>query len=264
MMQGTPRFPWFWPAPTDPSFDAHQAAFQVALGMRYRFLPFMYSLAHGAHREGKPIAHPASFAFPFESATTAHAVAAAAQYMVGGVLIPSDLGLAHTNARPPPLENNSIAHLSSACQHWYRWNTTETEEGGQTINETLGLAEIALFVREGALLPLHANASIQRSGELGGTLELQVYAGTDASFVMVEDDGITEDYTRDSMAATRTTTWSWHDATKTLTWVVEGTFSKSPNLYTSVEPVLFARGASGPQRAASQPLRSIGGSVVFR
>lgn len=110
--------------------------------------------------------------------------------MVGSVLIPSDLGLAHTNVRPPPLENNSITHLPAACQHWYRWNTTTTEQGGQTLNETLGLAEMALFVREGALLPLHANASIQHSGELGGVLELQVYAGTDATFAMVEDDGL--------------------------------------------------------------------------
>ena len=131
------------------------------------------------------------------------------------------------------------------------------------MNETLALAEMALFVREGALLPLHANASIQRSGELGGALELQVYAGADATFVMVEDDGITEDYASERAAATRTTTWSWHDATKTLTWVVHGAFREPANLYTSVEPVLFARGASGPQRAAPQPLDSKGGSAVF-
>ena len=112
-----PRFPWFWPAAADPGFDEHQAAFQAALGMRYRFLPFMYSLAHGAHREGKPIAHPASFAFPPVEGDRA-AAAVAAQYMVGGVLIPSDLGLAHTNARPPPLENTSLAHLPGTALSW--------------------------------------------------------------------------------------------------------------------------------------------------
>jgi hypothetical protein len=69
-----------------------------------------------------------------------------------------------------------------------------TEAGGQMINETLGLSEMAVFVREGALLPLHANASIQHTGEIGGLLELQVYAGRDGHFVMVEDDGISEDY----------------------------------------------------------------------
>ena len=32
--------------------------------------------------------------------------------MVGGVLAPADLGLVHTNARPPPLENLSTAYLA--------------------------------------------------------------------------------------------------------------------------------------------------------
>jgi alpha-glucosidase (family GH31 glycosyl hydrolase) len=207
MMQGTPRFPWFWPDSHSSGFEEHQDAFQAALRMRYSFLPFLYSLAHSAYREGRPIAHPASFAFPASSTeggdgegesdtgSTAEAAAAAAQYMVGSVLIPSDLGgLAHTNERPPPLENNSIVHLPRAGRHWYRWNSTVTEAGGQMINETLGLSEMAVFVREGALLPLHANASIQHTGEIGGLLELQVYAGRDGHFVMVEDDGISEDY----------------------------------------------------------------------
>ena len=39
MMQGTPRFPWFWPEDTSaPDYDEHQVAFQAALQMRYRFL----------------------------------------------------------------------------------------------------------------------------------------------------------------------------------------------------------------------------------
>ena len=67
MMQGTPRFPWFWPNDANaPDYDAHQRAFRAALQLRYTFLPFLYSLAHAAYRTGRPIAHPASFAFPDE------------------------------------------------------------------------------------------------------------------------------------------------------------------------------------------------------
>jgi len=92
-----------------------------------------------------------------------------------------------------------------------------------------------------------------------------VYGGADASFVMVEDDGISEDYAaaEKSMSATRTTTWSWHDGTKTLSWAVHGDFSAPANLYTSVEPVLFAHGAAGPQRKGSRSLGPAGGSVTF-
>lgn len=57
-MHGTPRFPFLWGGPE------HQVAFRDALDMRYRFLPFLYSLAWAAHRHHKPIGHPASFEFP--------------------------------------------------------------------------------------------------------------------------------------------------------------------------------------------------------
>lgn len=73
--------------------------------------------------------------------------------MVGGVLVPSDLlGLAHTSIRPPPLENVSRAVLPESSVGWYRWNTSATVKGGQTVKETLKLSEMAVFVAAGAIL----------------------------------------------------------------------------------------------------------------
>ena len=276
-MQGTPRMPWFWPNPqsmgyTLARFEATQHAFQAALRMRYTFLPFMYSLAHAAHRYGRPIGHPASFAFPTECSTPASQQCTNAQgtYMVGSVLLPSDLGLAHTNKGAdtptgllPAHENLSVAILPAASR-WFRWNTTVALEGGQTIKETLGLAEMAVFVRAGAILPLQTNTTIQHSAQAGGALELQVYSGADGSFEMVEDDGISLDYQSDPGGETRTTTWSWDNAAKTLTWLVEGGATlSSPTLYTMVDVVLFAAEPAPPQRVARQALNASGGEVVF-
>lgn len=275
-MQGTPRFPWFWPNSDNIApalFAEFQEAFQTALGMRYTFLPFLYSLAHAAQRHGRPIGHPASFAFPTECAVLGSQECTGAEntYMVGSVLIPSDLGLAHTNLRVgsptgkhPPHENSSVAILPAACR-WYRWNTTTALKGGQTVKQTLQLAEMAVYVRAGAILPLQANGSIQRTAEAGGTLEVQIYAGSDGNFVMVEDDGISLEYSTSPDAATRTTIWRWSDASKTLTWSVEGgTTMHSPNLYSVVSPVLFEEGVVEPQRADRQALTARGGKVTFR
>jgi alpha-glucosidase (family GH31 glycosyl hydrolase) len=325
MFQGTPRMPWFWPDPksqgyTPARFDETQRAFQAALNMRYTFLPFMYSLAHQAYRHGRPIGHPASFALPSACAaepTSQQCIDAQNTYMVGSVLIPSDLGLAHTNkvvptptGNLPAKENTSTAILPTleAGALWFRWNTTTTLAGGQTVKETLGLAEMAVFVRAGAVLPLQGGqwvhgkhgqgqgqgqGPIQHSAQAGGVLELQVYGGRDEEFEMVEDDGISLDYSnaREGAgdAATRTTMWRWDDALKTLTWSVKGggggtspsssssssTLSSSssfasgkqfPNLYTEVDAVLFEAGAAeGAQRAARQTLGGVGvaGKVVF-
>jgi hypothetical protein len=181
--------------------------------------------------------------------------------MVGEVLIPSDLGLAHTNVRPPPHENSSVAYLpvlvagsplraagrtagegvrattageggrattagdrgratagtdvlsgigsgggggGGSGSGWYRWNTTVQHAGGQTIEETLGLADMAVFVRPGAVLPLQADppsGPIQHTADAGGRIEVQVYAGADGIFVMVEDDGISYNYVADPAGA---------------------------------------------------------------
>jgi len=241
--------------------------------MRYRFLPFLYSLAHAAHRHGRPIAHPASFAFPSECSdhTSQRCIDAKSTYMVGGVLVPSDLGLLHTNRRVqtpegarPPLENTSIAILPAAAALWFRFNTTDTFKGGQTVRETLRLAETATFVRAGAILPLQANATIQRSGEAGGLLEVHVYAGDDGVFTMVEDDGISWDYRDKSDAATRTTTWRWIDANRTLVWSVSGgKLLDDAQIYSTMTAVLFEKGKGSGRRSGVQPITSDGGRVVF-
>ena len=63
---------------------------------------------------------------------------------------------------------------------------------------------------------------------------------------------------------TRTTSRGWNDATMTLLWAVQEKFSAGENLYTSVKPARFTRGAAGPQRAATRPLTLAGGSVTFK
>ena len=270
MMKGTPRFPWFWPKDASaPDYDAHQRAFRAALQLRYTFLPFLYSLAHAAHRTGRPMAHPASFSFPGEcSRDEERCRLAEAAYMVGSVLAPADLGLAHTNVRPPPLENLSTAYLAPlpGGARWFRWNSTVALDGGQTVRETLALEEVALYVRGGAILPLHGGGDVQRAADMGGRLEVQVYSGADGEFVLSEDDGVSLDYQGGGGgAAVRSTTWRWDDAARTLSWSVAGgglLAPGTPALYSEVVAALFTPGAAAPVRASVRALAK-GGMVVF-
>ena len=103
--------------------------------------------------------------------------------------------------------------------------------------------------------------------EAGGTLEVQVYAGADGTFVLVEDDGISYDYATNAEGATRTTTWSWSDSSKTLSWAVAGgsmlMADKSTTGYTKLEAILFEAGTLAPQRATVQALPATGGGKVI-
>lgn len=56
-MHGVPRFPFLWGG------VEHQVAFREALNTRYHFLPYLYSLAHRAHRTNLPIIAPASYEY---------------------------------------------------------------------------------------------------------------------------------------------------------------------------------------------------------
>ena len=194
--------------------------------------------------------------------------------MVGGALAPGALGLAHTNTRPPPLENVSTTYLAPlpGGARWFRWNSTASLDGGQTVRQTLALEEVALYVRGGAILPLHGGGDVQHAAELGGTLEVQVYSGSDGEFILSEDDGTSLNYQGDGQggvqgggAAVRTTTWRWDDAARTLSWSVAGGAEldrDTPTLYSEVVVALFAAGAAAPVRALARALAE-GGKVVF-
>ncbi|MDP4187578.1 MAG: DUF5110 domain-containing protein, partial [Bacteroidota bacterium] len=53
-------------------------------------------------------------------------------------------------------------------------------------------------------------------------LEIHIYPGHDGKFVMTEDDGTTYNYINGDV---RLTTYTWSDATKILSWRVEGKYT---------------------------------------
>jgi alpha-glucosidase (family GH31 glycosyl hydrolase) len=247
-MHGVPRFPWLWGG------DEHRAAFRGALEMRYHFLPHLYSLAHASHAALTPIVAPASYIFPADASFPP--AAGDAVLMVGDTLLPS---VVSTSNGPDPNENVSTSVLPPGL--WYRFNSTEALPGLQTVTYAdLPLSTAVLFVRAGAILALQRDV-IQHAGEVGGVLELHVYAGRDGAFTLTEDDGATTAYATAPAAATRATAFAWSDATRTLSWKVAGAYVGAQS-FTSAEPVLFTANASAPVKHAPVALGA-SGSISF-
>jgi len=247
-MHGVPRFPWLWGG------EAHREAFRGALEMRYHFLPYLVSLAHAARRGFAPMAMPASYVFPADAAFPP--AVGDGVYMLGDSLLPAAVSTAHG---PDPSENVSTAVLPPGT--WYAFNSTAALPGLQTVTYTdVPLAQVVLFVRAGAILPLQRDV-IQYAALMGGVLELHVYAGRDGAFALVEDDGETTAYMTAPAAATRTTAFAWTDATRTLAWTVTGAYA-GPQTFTSAQPVLFTPNASAPVQHADIALGT-SGSITF-
>lgn len=262
-MHGVPRFPWNW------GNASHLAAFRAALDLRYRLIPFIYSLAHRANRRGIPIARPASHAFPPSDGSKAKATAksGAEPYLLGDSMIPCDwdqierLG-SNANAASFALPEGPDA---SAPLLWYAFGDARSPIAGDNSKVHSGDVSISthpIFVRAGAIVPLQsATAKVQRTGEMGGALDVHIYGGHDATFAMVEDDGATDAAVTRGAAATRTTTWAWSDATKTLSWSVAGEYgsaalANTTRLYTSATLMLFDR--AGAQSAVVAALGTKG------
>jgi alpha-glucosidase (family GH31 glycosyl hydrolase) len=236
-MHGIPRFPWLW------GNQSHLTAFREALNLRYRLIPFIYSLAHRAQRYGIPIARPASHVFG--TAGEARSKSGAEPYMLGDAMLPADFDriervgndanvISFTLPTGIVVDEQSSRRTRGASISrplvWYAFGTAGTIEGNDTklYTESVPLSVHPIFVRAGAIVPLHhAEAMIQHTAELGGSLDVHIYGGDDATFEMVEDDGATDAAVVSGENATRTTTWTWIDATSTLTWNVVGDYGTS-------------------------------------
>lgn len=262
--------------------------------MRYQFIPHVYSLAHIAREQLRPIARPALFEFPEwkqPAGAEPDAWGTWHTYMFGSHIVAADLGFKDGAAKA---ENSSVVALPPG--QWFKLNSTATVAGDAVVRETLALADFPVYVRPGAILTLNAR-KVQYSAAQGGALEVQVYggesclhapaaccwtacvvnqqlyvlspgadcetprlfSGADGVFTMFEDDGATLDYKKGG-AALRKTTYTWAEGSKTLSWAASTAPIASGVAYTSLEVVYFEAGAAAAKRSPSTPI-GLEGSV---
>jgi alpha-glucosidase len=194
-----PHFPWLYGS------DA-ESAIRKALDLRYRLIPFYYSEAHYAHDTGLPIMRPMAMGFPSDP----RCADLCDEWLVGDKLLAA-----------PILDDNDARRVYLPAGTWYALNGTTPINGGRNINVTAKLDEIPAYVRAGTILPL--GPVIQHTSELpGGPLEVQVYPGHDAHFTLAEDDGLTTDYLHGDI---RRTLFTWNDASRTLSWKIDGSYA---------------------------------------
>ncbi len=156
-----------------------------SIGLRYRLLPYLYTLAHRAQRTGEPLLRPLFFDFP--EAARLHRIQD--QLMVGPQLMIAPIcrpGLGRRQVELPP-------------GTWYDFHTgTPVAPGPLTAQAPLG--RIPVYVRGGSVLTL-GNLR-QSSAEPLTELTLEVYPDHRAvgSWTLIEDDGESLGY-RDGQVA---------------------------------------------------------------
>lgn len=204
------------------------------LELRYRLLPYLYSVAGEAVRQGGPLIRPLLFDFPGDSA----ALDERHSYMFGRAL--------HV---APVLEPGAGAwpvYLPDSPGGWFDLWTGERREGGRRHAVPAPIDRLPLHARAGSIVPL--GPVLQSTAEwTGDTLDLLVFPGRDGTFTLYDDDGLSPAHERGAHARIPL---RWDDAAQTLhIGRLEGSYRGMPR---ARRLTLHRCGPGAPPLGASQ------------
>lgn len=167
--------------------------------LRYRMMPYIYSLAGMTHFDDYTIMRALVMDFGNDALT--HNISD--QYMFGPNLMVC-----------PVYEYNSTSRdvYFPANTNWYDYETEEYITGGKTMKVSAPYERIPLYVKEGSILPM--GKEIQSTKEAQVDLTLKVYGGKNGEFTLYEDEGINYNYETGAYSTIR---FSYDDTSKTLT-----------------------------------------------
>ncbi len=156
--------------------------------LRYRLLPYLYSMNYHVAMQGKSIIYPLCAKFPDSVAARENE-----SYLFGEELLVCPV-LRHMYYRPPYgrkvlKPQTAVDVYLPAGTDWYHFETGRGFQGGQRVRIDAPLDTIPVFAKAGAILPLN-QTKIQSTRE-HSALEVFVYPGADGAFDYYDDDGHT-------------------------------------------------------------------------
>ena len=207
------REPWNFGKEGDPFYEA----IVKFIRLRYRLLPYIYSLAGGVYLEDGTIMRGLNFDFPQD----ATAAAQADQYMFGSALmvcpvtepmyyLPGGEAVERTRSRRVWLPEGT---------DWYDFWTNERFQGGQWVEAPAPVDRIPLFVRAGAVIPMVSEDICCAREVTERDIVLRVYGGEDGTFTLYEDAGDGYGYEEGQYCLTHI---MYKEETKEVSWYSEG------------------------------------------
>ena len=169
--------------------------------LRYRLMPYIYSLAGAVHFSDYTMMR--ALVMDFNGDDKVYNVKD--QWMFGPSLMACPVAKYQ--------QRNREVYLP-AQRGWYDLLSGKHYDGGQTISADAPLERIPVFVPEGSLLPVGPEMewSDEKPAE---TIDLYVFAGRDGSFTLYEDENTNYNYEK-GRYATIPMTWNDHQHTLTI------------------------------------------------
>ncbi|HEX7728531.1 MAG TPA: TIM-barrel domain-containing protein, partial [Terracidiphilus sp.] len=168
--------------------------------LRYRLMPYIYSLAWRVHQDDYTMQRP----LVMDWREDAKVWNIGDEFMFGPALLVSPVLAEGATSRAVYLPASPV---------WYDFWTGAELKGAQQINASAPLDRIPLHVRAGSILPLGPEIEYARQSP-AGPIELRVYTGADGDFTLYQDEGDGYAYEKGAHAQIPI---HWSQSTKTLT-----------------------------------------------
>ena len=165
----TPREPWQFGNPGEPYYESILSSIRL----RYRLLPYIYSVAARVSKEGYTMTRALAFDFPKDEKV----LNLKDEFMFGPSLL----------VAPMTESGNSRKVYLPKGSGWRDFYTNRHYEGSQWITVDAPISQIPLFVRDGSILPL--GPDVEYADESPAPVEILVYPGADTSFTLYQDAG---------------------------------------------------------------------------
>jgi alpha-D-xyloside xylohydrolase len=194
----------------EPGDRFYEALVQY-LKLRYRLLPYIYSLAGAVTLRNYTMFR--LLAFDYREDRSVHDIDD--QFMFG----PAFLVAPVTNAMYYGPDSEELHDVQKSRNvylpggDWYDYWTDERYEGGQTVEAKADLETLPLFIRSGSIIPM--GPDVQFADEQPeAILHLKVYPGQDGRFTLYEDEGDTYHYESGAYSLIEL---SWNETERKLT-----------------------------------------------
>ena len=170
-----------------------------AITLRYRLLPYIYSGFWQVETQDYTMQRGLIFDFPGDSAVQN----VADEYMFGSALLVTPIvSNASTTSREVYFPRDQFFPMCS----WVHFHTGKSYQGGSSSQVNFEINQAPFFVRAGSILVLGPEQ--QFATEKSKDLEVRIYRGRDASWVLFEDDGHSSKYQRGSFSKIQ---FSWQE-----------------------------------------------------
>ncbi|GAA4271824.1 TIM-barrel domain-containing protein [Aquimarina gracilis] len=198
----------FWKYPD------HFKIMKELVQLRYQLAPYIYTASRMAYDTGLSIIRPVYYNYPEKEEAYTYKY----QYLFGDDMIISPV-------------SDSVSSINSLAKKdiwlpkgtWYEWHSGSLIEGDKVLSRNFAVDEIPIYVKAGSIIPMYPK--IAHLQQQVSDWILNVVPGDQGQAIVYEDDGSTNEYTKDKYATTKVSQKTSKNSTEIIISKRKGTYS---------------------------------------